>query len=164
MRSTYRKNEDIFLYELEFDDNSKYIGQSNNPAKRLSYHQGKWNENFTMTVIKKLSDPWREEDEHINQLRSEGVTVRNKTNEEVGKISWERGRVPTKTSWSTPEGTVAGGKTGFKKQLEAGKNPCAVDVTCPHCGATGKQMIMKRWHFDRCRSLTPPITAAPVIG
>ena len=23
--------------------------------------------------------------------------------------------------------------------------------TCPHCGKTGQTMIMKRWHFDRCK-------------
>ena len=26
-------------------------------------------------------------------------------------------------------------------------------VTCPHCGKTGQLNTMKRWHFDRCRSI-----------
>lgn len=25
-------------------------------------------------------------------------------------------------------------------------------VDCPHCGASGAENIMKRWHFDRCRA------------
>ncbi len=159
MRSTYRKKKDIFLYELTFDDSSKYVGQSNNPSRRLQYHQSKFNEHITMSVIKKLADPWLEEDAHINMLRSQGLVVRNRTNAEIGMVTWESGRIPTTHSWGTPEGLVAGGKTGFKHQLAAGKNPCTVDVTCPHCGKCGKQMIMKRWHFDRCRSL---VSAPPV--
>lgn len=31
-----------------------------------------------------------------------------------------------------------------------GKKPA--DVTCPHCGKVGPGNIMKRWHFDRCRT------------
>ena len=166
MKTTYRKNGPIYLYQLTFADNTIYLGQSNNPAKRLGYHKSFWKEEFQMTVIKELTDPWTEEDAYILQMREQGVDVRNKTNQEVGKQCWENGRIPTTHNWSTPEGRVAGGKTGFQKQLANGKNPCAVDVTCPHCGKTGKQMIMKRWHFDRCRSLlsTTPITSRPKIG
>jgi hypothetical protein len=29
----------------------------------------------------------------------------------------------------------------------------SLEVTCPHCGKLGKGIaIMKRWHFDNCRS------------
>ena len=27
-------------------------------------------------------------------------------------------------------------------------------VTCPHCGKTGNNGIMKRWHFDHCKTLS----------
>lgn len=26
-------------------------------------------------------------------------------------------------------------------------------VTCPHCGKIGGVMVMKRWHFDKCREV-----------
>jgi hypothetical protein len=27
-------------------------------------------------------------------------------------------------------------------------------VTCPHCGKSGGEIVMKRWHFDKCKNLT----------
>lgn len=32
------------------------------------------------------------------------------------------------------------------------QNLVRLDVTCPHCGKTGKGNAMKQWHFDRCKS------------
>ena len=26
-------------------------------------------------------------------------------------------------------------------------------ITCPHCGITGGEGAIKRWHFDKCKSL-----------
>ena len=30
-------------------------------------------------------------------------------------------------------------------------HPNKVEVTCPHCGMTGKKPPMTRWHFDNCK-------------
>ena len=35
-----------------------------------------------------------------------------------------------------------------QKIIEANK----VKITCPHCGKVGGIAIMKRWHFDNCKS------------
>lgn len=29
-------------------------------------------------------------------------------------------------------------------------------VTCPHCGKVGNDNIMRRYHFNKCKKLTPP--------
>ena len=36
-------------------------------------------------------------------------------------------------------------------RIKAIKPGCAVEVTCPHCGKTGKKSGMKSWHFDHCK-------------
>lgn len=33
-------------------------------------------------------------------------------------------------------------------------HPNKRQLTCPHCGKTGGQVNMKRWHFDNCKSKT----------
>jgi len=39
-----------------------------------------------------------------------------------------------------------------KKHAKPNEPKCT--IICPHCGCSGGAPIMKRWHFDRCRSLT----------
>lgn len=40
-----------------------------------------------------------------------------------------------------------------KKISEANKRNPRPIVKCPHCGKTGKSMIMSRWHFDKCKHI-----------
>lgn len=40
------------------------------------------------------------------------------------------------------------------KRMSEGKHVQVSTVTCPHCGKSGNYMIMKRWHFDNCKSYT----------
>lgn len=39
-----------------------------------------------------------------------------------------------------------------KKLSDAAKGKSQIQLFCPHCGATGGN-ILKRWHFDKCKSL-----------
>jgi DNA-directed RNA polymerase subunit RPC12/RpoP len=37
------------------------------------------------------------------------------------------------------------------KQMRSG--PIHKEVTCPHCGKTGRGHAMRLWHFDKCKVL-----------
>lgn len=39
-----------------------------------------------------------------------------------------------------------------KKLVESGNHIFSKSVTCPFCDKTGKGAIMKRWHFDNCKT------------
>ena len=39
-----------------------------------------------------------------------------------------------------------------KKMSEARKGKPKPKVTCPHCGLTGGNSQMKRYHFDNCKN------------
>jgi ssDNA-binding Zn-finger/Zn-ribbon topoisomerase 1 len=60
----------------------------------------------------------------------------------------------------TPEQDLAMDKRGTthtdetrKKMSEAKKGKTQPKVTCPHCGKSGGNVVMKRWHFDNCKTL-----------
>ena len=38
-----------------------------------------------------------------------------------------------------------------QKQADALKGITQDIITCPHCGKTGSNSPMKRWHFDNCK-------------
>jgi hypothetical protein len=40
----------------------------------------------------------------------------------------------------------------LKIQAGANKSPKEV-ITCPHCNQMGGKPVMKRFHFDKCKSL-----------
>lgn len=40
-----------------------------------------------------------------------------------------------------------------KKRVENSSTDFAINIQCPHCGKIGQSANMKRWHFDRCKSL-----------
>lgn len=58
----------------------------------------------------------------------------------------ERGRRPRKRS---PKIYAS---ESNKKRMAEGKHIQVSTVTCPHCGKEGNYMIMKRWHFDKCKN------------
>lgn len=39
-----------------------------------------------------------------------------------------------------------------KKRLAEGNHNFTQQHTCPHCGMVGKGPMMKRWHFDKCKT------------
>lgn len=48
------------------------------------------------------------------------------------------------------------GRSGKKHPMFGKSNPgaslnCKQQVTCPHCGKTGKRSGMQRWHFNYCK-------------
>lgn len=56
-----------------------------------------------------------------------------------------------------------GGKKGSPKasnlkRMAEGKHIQNSIVTCPHCGKEGNYMVMKRWHFDKCKSYSSPLS------
>jgi len=53
---------------------------------------------------------------------------------------------------STPEAIAARVATR-RKNILAGTDGVVLKVSCPHCGKEGGQSIMKRWHFNKCKSL-----------
>lgn len=38
-----------------------------------------------------------------------------------------------------------------KDRMARGEHIQVSTITCPHCGKTGNYMVMKRWHFDKCK-------------
>lgn len=40
------------------------------------------------------------------------------------------------------------------KKIEEGTHPFMLEYECPHCNKIGKGTAMKRWHFDKCKSIT----------
>lgn len=40
-----------------------------------------------------------------------------------------------------------------RKISEGKKGKARTQVTCPHCGKTGGEGSMRRWHFDNCRTI-----------
>jgi hypothetical protein len=39
-----------------------------------------------------------------------------------------------------------------EQQSKGGRIQSSKHITCPHCGKSGKGMIMGRWHMDNCKS------------
>jgi hypothetical protein len=50
-------------------------------------------------------------------------------------------------------GHVKSQETLDKLSSKASKEP-KPQITCPHCGSTGGEPLMKRWHFDQCKKKT----------
>ena len=48
-------------------------------------------------------------------------------------------------------------KSHVAKQIKSGKHNSQILYKCPHCNITGKSVVMKRWHFERCKHLNPLI-------
>jgi len=64
------------------------------------------------------------------------------------------------TTWGTwsenemdksPENRAKAGKIGDKISANRPDASCRLEVTCPHCGKTGKKLVMGRWHFNNCK-------------
>ena len=55
------------------------------------------------------------------------------------------------------------GSSAASDQIATGRHPFVIDVTCPHCGKTGKKAAMDGWHFDFCKQkLGGPTKFRPV--
>lgn len=48
-------------------------------------------------------------------------------------------------------GHIKSKETLEKLKIKASKSP-KPQITCPHCGKTGGEPSMKRWHFENCRN------------
>lgn len=46
---------------------------------------------------------------------------------------------------------------GTHNFFDPNQNSNLMKVSCPHCGKTGQLRVMKRWHFDKCKSKTPQV-------
>ena len=63
---------------------------------------------------------------------------------------------PAHLTWGTPVENAQDGIAAGNRNFQHSDHPTQRTVTCPVCGKVGKEMIMRRWHFDRCRhSLLP---------
>lgn len=78
-----------------------------------------------------------------------------------GRIAWNKGLSgAVKMSSDTKKKMSDSAKGKIKsdewkaKIGEATKN--SPIITCPHCGKSGKQAPMARWHFDNCHSVASP--------
>jgi hypothetical protein len=78
----------------------------------------------------------------------------------TGKIDWICGEHIT---WGTYKQNVLDQDPEVRKEcrrkiaraaMKSGNHVSIKKVTCPHCGKTGQNRVMKRYHFDRCKSLT----------
>lgn len=55
-----------------------------------------------------------------------------------------------------------GPKPRFNKPMKSLRAVQQRISICPRCGTAGKSMVMRRWHFDRCRTVT--LNTKPAIG
>jgi hypothetical protein len=66
--------------------------------------------------------------------------------------------------FQNPETCSKGGKIGGSVRSDAklahlkkmNKERAKIKSTCPHCGKTGTNNIMQRWHFDNCKFKQQP--------
>ncbi len=102
--------------------------------------------------------------EHAEKMKGQMTGANNPM---YGKDAWNKGldksdpRVlaySSDTAYKGQPGNQHGkGNTGKKqdeewkrKRLDKIKGPHEI-ATCPHCGKSGGERIMKRWHFDKCK-------------
>jgi hypothetical protein len=45
------------------------------------------------------------------------------------------------------------GATINRIRIENGTHQNLIKLSCPHCGKIGQNAAMKRWHFDRCKTI-----------
>ena len=72
------------------------------------------------------------------------------------KKQFEQGRHPCQNRELQREKAKKGGKSKSPAKLawlkQLGKFNANNIVVCPHCGKSGANSIMHRWHFDKCKS------------
>jgi group I intron endonuclease len=87
--------------------------------------------------------------EHIEILREKGKKLVGEKNHMFGKSHSDE--VKKKISNAT-KGIPKPMTEEHKKNLKCHSNN-STTVSCPHCGKQGQLTNMKRWHFDKCKSI-----------
>jgi hypothetical protein len=81
------------------------------------------------------------------EVRSRSLKKYKRTNEHQSNLNCSlKGRKPTFTGKSHSVSS----KNKISVSLTGKKHPL---LTCPHCGLSGGQSNMKRYHFDRCKTI-----------
>jgi general stress protein YciG len=95
------------------------------------------------------------------------ASAESKTFEQKSKQGHEAGlrsRINLTKEQSSEIGRKAG-LVGGRKAASLQKSGAHIRVHCPHCGLESNLMVLKRWHFDKCKlnpnhsmNNSPPMT------
>jgi hypothetical protein len=67
-----------------------------------------------------------------------------------GRVAPNKGKSTSQETKDKISANMTGKKRGpYKKHKNKGESQ--PQITCPHCGKTGGNSNMKRWHFDKCK-------------
>jgi hypothetical protein len=100
----------------------------------------KWQDPTFRNKRQKSLDPWAKSDERREQVKQQ-MSGKKKSASHKKNMSQSQ-----KDFYKTPEGKKALASKSSKQKGQ--KRPI---VICPHCGKTGADRIMGRWHFDNCK-------------
>lgn len=118
----------------------------NNPSRRL----GPWNKGMKGQYKQNLSQ---------EVIERKLTTAKNlvRTAEIRKKIGDTHRNKPKSDDHKRKLSDINTGKTLSQetkdKMSRSRKGKIQPDITCPHCGKTGKYSAMYRWHMDRCTSI-----------
>lgn len=88
--------------------------------------------------------------------------TKNRKGKNIGQTPWNKGKksiytedalsvMSKKASERVGEKNSFYGKTHSEDTKEKLRSAQKKTVACPHCGQTGANSIMQRWHFDNCK-------------
>lgn len=86
-----------------------------------------------------------------------GKTYRERYGEEKALELKQRRSDRQKEVWKSRSRAEINSITNKISKNSAGKTKVQPKVECPHCGKTGSTGLMKRWHFDKCTTLTKSV-------
>ena len=103
-------------------------------------------------------------EESLNKMSLGNKNRISKGEHPFGKENTRRQLTEGSHPWQDSEAQRERGKKGGSIRSEAklahltrmNKERAKIKSTCPHCGKTGTNNIMQRWHFDNCKFKQQP--------
>jgi hypothetical protein len=107
--------------------------------------------------VDQVPDGWA-----VGRITNKGKPAHNRGKPSPLRVVKKDNPSPCRGRKHTPDACkrISQGKTGNPSSLKGIKNPkCGRPgvpkrlLTCPHCGKTGGEPQLKRWHFDLCKTV-----------
>lgn len=97
---------------------------------------------------KKISESnmGKEQSEETKQKRAESLRGKKRTAEQK-----QRQSEAAKRRWAKKDPEAEAQRIAKIKEARSKQIITTIQVTCPHCGKTGGNRIMPRYHFDNCK-------------
>jgi hypothetical protein len=97
-----------------------------------------------------------EQHEDIMVASSREIELQKEKGYPVDKSPYHEFVLRVKTTCNGTPNHIRAAKNNIAKSRECPirkekvRQAAKVQITCPHCGKTGSQVSMPRWHFDNC--------------